>query len=432
VTKDLAVHLISLGCPKNLVDSERLLGAAQSLGFKPTLDAGQADLIVVNTCAFIESAVREAVAAVLEAAEAKKPGARLAVVGCLASRYAGDLAKNLPEADLVMVPADYQGFVAAVSSMFGKKQPAEIGSFETWERLPGTPPWRAWLKVAEGCNHKCAYCLIPTIRGPLVVKSTDKLVAETAYLAASGVKELTLVAQDLTAWREGERNLADLAADIAAAGDFNWLRLMYAYPERLTSQLVQALAKVPKLVPYLDVPLQHASPAVLRRMGRKASDPLALVRRLRAWWPNLALRTTLMVGFPGETDKDYDMLVRLVEDGTFDHVGVFKFSPEEGTAAADFSGQVSALVKEKRRRNLMARQRRISLAINRARLGTELNILAEGLSAESDLVMTGRTEFQAPEVDGLVYFDGPQPQAGSLVRGRLTKAGPYDLAAVLV
>ncbi|MDR2442109.1 MAG: 30S ribosomal protein S12 methylthiotransferase RimO [Deltaproteobacteria bacterium] len=432
MSNTLSVHLVSLGCPKNLVDSERLLGAATSMGFLPTLDPSSADLIIVNTCAFIGAAAREAVAAVLEAAEVKKPEAHLVVVGCLASRYGRELATNLPEASLVMVPADYHGFTRAVADLFDQFPPPPKGPFETWERQPGTPPWRAWLKVAEGCNHRCAYCLIPSLRGPLVTRNMDSLVKEAASLAESGVLEITLVAQDLTAWREGDKNLADLAQAIAQCGDFSWLRLMYSYPERLTSPLVKALAQVPKLVPYLDVPLQHASPEILRRMGRSGSDPLALIGRLRSWWPNLALRTTLMVGFPGETEEDYDQVVRLVEEGAFDHVGVFKFSPEDGTEAATFTGQVPQAIKERRRRGLLARQRRISLALNRARVGTERDILVEGPSDDSELVMTGRAEFQAPEVDGLIYFDGQQPQSGQMVKARLTKAGHYDLAATLI
>jgi ribosomal protein S12 methylthiotransferase len=402
------------------------------MGFLPTLDPSSADLIIVNTCAFIGAAAREAVAAVLEAAEVKKPEAHLVVVGCLASRYGRELATNLPEASLVMVPADYHGFTRAVADLFDQFPPPPKGPFETWERQPGTPPWRAWLKVAEGCNHRCAYCLIPSLRGPLVTRNMDSLVKEAASLAESGVLEITLVAQDLTAWREGDKNLADLAQAIAQCGDFSWLRLMYSYPERLTSPLVKALAQVPKLVPYLDVPLQHASPEILRRMGRSGSDPLALIGRLRSWWPNLALRTTLMVGFPGETEEDYDQVVRLVEEGAFDHVGVFKFSPEDGTEAATFTGQVPQAIKERRRRGLLARQRRISLALNRARVGTERDILVEGPSDDSELVMTGRAEFQAPEVDGLIYFDGQQPQSGQMVKARLTKAGHYDLAATLI
>jgi ribosomal protein S12 methylthiotransferase len=425
------VHLVSLGCPKNLVDSERLLGAAEALGFAPTLEISEADLIVVNTCAFIEPAAREAVDAILGAAAARKPGARLAVTGCLASRYGSGLAEGLPEVDLMMAPGGYEGFPAALASLFGLDRPGRSAPFESWERRTATPPWRAWLKVAEGCDHRCAYCLIPSIRGPLKVRPIEEVVMEAGRLVAAGAKELTLVAQDLAAWRDRGLGLADLAKAVASIGDLVWLRLMYAYPERLSGPLVRSLASIGKLAPYLDVPFQHASPSVLRRMGRRASDPLALAGRLRDWWPGLALRTTLMVGFPGETEADFDQLVRLVEEGRFDHLGVFKFSPEEGARAAAMGGQLPASVKERRRRALMARQRRVSLALNRARVGTETAVLVEGPSEDSDLVMTGRGPFQAPEVDGLIYFDGEQPAAGQMVTAKLVKAGAYDLVGAL-
>jgi ribosomal protein S12 methylthiotransferase len=423
------VHLISLGCPKNLVDSERLLGGAARAGFAPTLSAAEADLIVVNTCAFIESATKEAVAAILKASSERKKGARLAVTGCLAARFGPDLAESLPEADLVLPPGRYEEFDGWVAESFGKPAPGPAGPFETWARHIGTPPWRAWLKAAEGCDHRCAYCLIPSLRGPFRARPLEELLREAEGLAASGVKELTVVAQDLTAWRDKDLDLADLAEALSNIKDLAWVRVMYAYPERLTDKMVLRLAKAPKLTPYLDLPVQHASPSVLRRMGRKPVDPAKLAKRLRAIWPGVALRTTLMVGFPGETDEEFGGLLRLVEEGRFDHAGVFKFSPEEGARAASMPGQVPQAVKERRRRSLMARQRRVSLALNRARVGTETLVLVEGPAAESDLVMTGRGPFQAPEVDGLIYFDGPQPKAGEIVSARLVKAAPYDLAA---
>ena len=225
--------------------------------------------------------------------------------------------------------------------------------------------------------------------------------------------------------------MPDLAAALSKIAGISWLRLMYAYPERLSAALAAKLSKIPKVAPYLDVPVQHASAAVLRRMGRRPMDHLALVAGLRAAWPDLAIRTTLMVGFPGETEEDFGELVRLVEEGRFDHLGVFKFSPEEGARASRLPGQIPQCVKERRRRNLMARQRRISLEANRRRVGKVAEVLVEGPSPDSDLVAIGRAQFQAPEVDGLIYFQGRQPSAGSLVLARLVKAGPYDLVAEL-
>lgn len=430
--KPKLVHMISLGCPKNMVDSERLLAAVVKLGFIPTLDHGEADLIVVNTCTFILDATKETISEVIRASAERKPGALLAVTGCLPARYGDELIERMPEIDLVLPPDGYESFAKKTAALFDLKEPKLDAPFERWERKLGTPPWRAWLKVAEGCDHKCAYCLIPSLRGPLKARPMDELLEEAEGLAQSGVKELTLVAQDLTAWHDKDLDLADLAANLSAVKDLSWLRLMYAYPERLTPSLIRRLSKIPKLAPYLDVPFQHASPKVQRRMGRKAIDPLAMARRLRELWPGLALRTTLMVGFPGETDEDFDMLSRLVCEAAFDHLGVFIFSPEDGVRASRMPDQIQPVIKERRRRNLMARQRKVSLALNRARVGQEVEVLVEGPSADSDLVMTGRGTFQAPEVDGLIYFDGPQPPAGAIVKARLAKAGPYDMVAALV
>jgi ribosomal protein S12 methylthiotransferase len=427
----LKVHFVSLGCAKNFVDSERLLKAVTNLGYEPTDDPLKADLIVVNTCAFIKAATEEAVATILDLAAQKKPGARLVVAGCLAALYQSELKKELMEADLIIAPKDYQNFPAAISAWVGTEKATSSQSFETWARSLGTPQWRAWLKVAEGCDNRCAYCLIPVIRGPLCLRPLEELVQEATDLAALGVKELTVVAQDLTAWKGPNLTLVDLIKALSEVTGLVWLRLMYAYPGRLNEKLVRTLASIPKVVPYLDVPVQHSSPSILQRMGREICDPLKLVKDLKSWWPGLALRTTLMVGFPGETDEDFDLLIKLVEEGNFDHLGVFKYSPEKGTKAAQMAGQLPASIKEKRRRQLMARQRKVSLALNKARVGQEALFLVEGSSEDSPLVMTGRADFQAPEVDGIVYFDGLQPFAGQMVRGRFIKAGPYDLVASL-
>jgi ribosomal protein S12 methylthiotransferase len=414
-----------------MVDSERLMAATVSLGFRPTTDPEEADLLLVNTCAFIEEATREAIAVIMCLAGRRKPGAKLAVTGCLASRYGAELAADLPEADLILAPKDYQGFKSRLAARFRDLAcvPREAGPFETWARSPGTPPWRSWLKIAEGCDNRCSYCLIPDLRGPLRLRPLEELMREAEILASDGALELTLVAQDLTAWSDGDRGLDVLVRELSSLAGLRWIRLLYAYPERLTERLVRSLAGLPSVVPYLDVPVQHASPKILKAMGRPAKDPSPLIRSLREWWPGVALRTTLMVGFPGETEEDFDLLVGFLETAAFDQVGVFKFSPEEGARASGFPGQLPKAVKERRRRTVMSRQRRISLALNRARVGQEKLILVEGPSADSDLVMTGRADFQAPEVDGLIIFDGLQPRPGQMVTASLTKAGPYDLVA---
>lgn len=434
------VHLISLGCAKNLVDSERLLAAAVGqLHLRTTAEADQADLILVNTCAFLQSAVEEALAAIMEAGTAKKPGARLVVLGCLPARYQGedgrDLAQGLPEVDLWLKPEQYPDFEKILARLLMTETKIQNPAF-TAEQLPaggrlsGTPFFRAFLKIAEGCDNRCTYCLIPQLRGRLKSYPADQLLAEAEALASGGVRELTLVAQDLTAYGHDlgeEEALPGLVRRLSEIEGLDWLRLLYAYPERLSEKLVKDLAATPKVLPYLDLPFQHVAPGILKRMGRRAVQPLKLVQNLRRWWPGLALRTTLIVGFPGESEADFEELLAFVQEAVFDHLGVFKFSPEPEAPASRLPDQVPQGIKEKRRRKIMSAQRQISLAANRARVGRVFPVLAEGPGPDSDLVMSGRTPFQAPEVDGLIYFDGEQPRAGQIVETLILKAGPYDL-----
>ncbi|MDR0881322.1 MAG: 30S ribosomal protein S12 methylthiotransferase RimO [Candidatus Adiutrix sp.] len=437
------IHLISLGCAKNLVDSERLLGSAvRNLKLSPVAEPDRADLIIINTCAFLQSAVEEALAAIMEAGARKKPWARLVVMGCLPARYRGeaDLTAGLSEVDLWLRPDQYPDFEAQAAALLGltvKKISApsfDPGGLPAGARRPGTPFFRAFLKIAEGCDHHCTYCLIPHLRGPLRSYPAAQLVREAEDLARGGVKELTLVAQDLTAYGQdlgAPDPLPSLVRRLAETPGLAWLRLLYAYPERLTEALVKDLAAIPQVAPYLDLPFQHVAPDILKRMGRRRLEPLRLVKNLRRWWPGLALRTTLMVGFPGETEAHFQALAEFVSEAAFDHLGVFKFSPEPEAPAGRFPDQVPQAVKEKRRRSLLARQRRIALAGNKDRLGRAYPVLVEGPAPDSPLVMTGRAPFQAPEVDGLIYFDGRQPAPGEIIETRLIKAGPYDLVGRL-
>jgi ribosomal protein S12 methylthiotransferase RimO len=451
--KSLKAYLVSLGCAKNLVDSERLLGLVEGLGFDPTGDPKAADLLLVNTCAFIESAILESVETILELAESRKPGAKLAVVGCLPARDRQALVEDLKEIDLLADRAEYGDLPRLIAGLFPTKKTRESlttpdpAPFETWTRRATTPLGRAYLKVAEGCDRRCSFCIIPKLRGPLVTRPIGELVAEARSLVASGVLELTLVAQDLTAYRDQGQDLGDLVTALAAVTGLKWLRLMYAHPLGLSTKLIKKLAQSPLVVPYLDLPFQHASVDVLKRMARPAKDPLELVKRLRSWWPNVALRTTLMVGFPGETEADFKILEDFIEAAKFDHVGVFEFTPEEPALAATMPNQVPKSLAKKRRAKLMRLQKKISLAHNLARVGQEYEVLVEGPAPDSPLfsedkgalasglpedgpvVMVGRAYFLAPEVDGLIYFDGPQPKAGQMVKAKIIKAKTYDLAA---
>ncbi|UQZ89740.1 30S ribosomal protein S12 methylthiotransferase RimO [Deltaproteobacteria bacterium Smac51] len=433
-----SVHLISLGCAKNLVDSERFLASASgNFNLKPTGSPEEADLIVINTCAFLQSAVEEALAAIMEAGAAKKSGAVMVVMGCLPSRYLGQEPGGLgelPEVDLWLTPADYPMFEKKVGAMLGLSGQPDCAfgadDLPLGGRTRGTPFFRAFLKIAEGCDNRCTYCLIPRLRGPLKSYGVDQLVAEAEALAADGVRELTLVAQDLTAYgleRGEDKALIPLVRRLSEISGLDWIRLLYAYPERLTERFVKDLAATPKVLPYLDLPFQHASADILKRMGRRKVRPLELVKNLRRWWPGLTLRTTMIVGFPGETEEHFNEMTAFVKEASFDHLGVFKFSPEEEAPASRYPNQVPQGVKEKRRRRIMSIQRKVSQSRNRARVGRTVPVLVEGPGGDSELVMTGRAPFQAPEVDGLIYFDGEQPQPGQIVSTRLIKAGPYDL-----
>ena len=435
------IHLISLGCAKNLVDSERFLASAGLNGhYAATTAPEEADLIVVNTCAFLQSAVEEALAALMEAGRAKKPGAVLAAVGCLPARYQNSsdgqaLAEGLPEVDCWLAPGEYHRFEELWAKQGAARPAFQPDGLPVGSRIQATPFYRAFLKIAEGCDNRCTYCLIPKLRGPLKSYPADMLVAEAAEMANVGVRELTLVAQDLTAFgrdlREPE-SLTSLVHRLSKLRGLDWIRLLYAYPERLTEKLVKDLASIEQVTPYLDIPFQHAAPAILKRMGRRAAPPLQLVENLRRWWPGLALRTTLIVGFPGETEEYFEQLLEFVNEAAFDHLGVFKFSPEPEALAGGYADQVPQALKEKRRRKIMAAQRKISKTRNKARLGQTVPVLVEGPADDNPLVVAGRAAFQAPEVDGLIYFDGEQPQAGEIVETLLVQAADYDLVGRIV
>ncbi len=435
------IHFISLGCAKNLVDSERLAASAASGACQLCSQPQEADIIVVNTCAFLQSAVEEALEALMEAGRLKKPGARLVAAGCLPARYAQgseaqELRQGLAEVDLWLPPSDYSHFESLLWPTAPEAAPA-FGpeNIPLGPRLTATPFFRAFLKIAEGCDNRCRYCLIPRLRGRLKSYDPDWLEQEARRLVEAGVRELTLVAQDLTAYgrdRAEQGALVKLVRRLAKIEKLRWLRLLYAYPEGLSETVVRELAATDKVTAYLDIPFQHAHPAILKAMGRRAASPLALVEKLRRWWPGLALRTTLMVGFPGEGEEEFEALSDFVRQAAFEHLGVFKFSPEPEAPASGYAGQVPQFIKEKRRRRLLALQRRISRAHNRARLGSIAEILVEGPSEDNPLVTVGRASFQAPEVDGVIYFNGPQPQAGQLVKAEFIRAGDYDLIARLL
>jgi len=434
----IKVGLVSLGCPKNLVDSEVMIGQLQRRGYEVVTDAKAADVIVVNTCAFIDRAKQESVDAILEMAREKGSGRarRLVVTGCLAQRYDAELRRAIPEIDATLGTGQVADIVAAVEGRATTTDTAE----PTWvydhtsPRTLATPSYMAYLKISEGCDYTCSFCIIPTLRGRHRSRAAEDVVAEARALAARGVKELVLVAQDSTRYgldlgvRDG---LAYLLRRLGKLEGIRWIRVMYAYPATVSDGILDAIASEEKVVKYIDIPLQHKSESVLKRMKRPTGkgNLLGLVERMRERVPGVTLRTSFIVGFPGETASDFEELLGFVRDAEFDNVGVFTYSDEEGTSAFDLSDRVPARVKESRKRKLMAVQQRLVARRNRGRVGQRLEVLVEGPHVESDLLLQGRTAAQAPEIDGAVILNDGWAEAGSFVTATVTEAQGYDLVA---
>ena len=438
------VGMVSLGCPKNLVDGEVMLGRLQGAGYRLVADPKQADVIVVNTCAFIETAKQESVDAILEMAREKETGRakRLVVTGCLTQRYDADLRREIPEIDATLGTGQVEGIVDAVGGEATSLAAAAPG-LPTWvydheqPRVLSTPPWLAYVKISEGCDYTCSFCIIPTLRGRHRSRNVEDVVAEAKALAARGVKEVVLVAQDSTRYGldHGVRDgLAYLLRRLGRVDGLRWIRVMYAYPATLSDPILDAMASEEKVVKYVDIPLQHASEPVLRRMKRPTGrgNLLGMIERIRERVPGVAIRTSFIVGFPGETEKDFETLLRFVEAAKFDNVGVFTYSDEENTASYDLPNRVPARVKQARRRKLMSLQKKISARKNRARVGERLTVLVEGTHADSDLLLTGRSAGQAPEIDGQVILNDGTAEPGSFVTAEVTEAHPYDLVARIV
>jgi len=451
------IYFVSLGCPKNQVDTELMLGQVQAAGHS-LVDAPEgADVIVVNTCAFIDAAKEESVDTILEMAQHKGKGGKLVVTGCLAQRYAGELAKDIPEIDHILGSADFQslakalapaGTVALPSGKAKKRKPLpviQVSETPTYIYDHAAPRKRigamhsAYVKIAEGCDRPCSFCIIPKLRGPQRSRTIDDIVAEAHGLAAGGARELNLIAQDLTryGWDQGSSPASrqTLAQLLRALGkvDVDWIRLHYTFPSAFDDELIDVIASEPKVVKYIDVPLQHISDAMLKRMRRGHSSRVTreLVKTLRARIDNLVLRTTFIVGHPGETPEEFDELCAFVAESSFDRAGAFTYSVEPGTTSAMLPHRVPADVMAERQQTLMEIQRRISRARHEAMVGKELEILVEGVSSESEYLLEGRWYGQAPGIDGVTYLADGQVPAGSLVRARVTQASDYDLAASL-
>jgi ribosomal protein S12 methylthiotransferase len=477
------VGFVSLGCPKNLVDSEVMMGLLDRAGAEMTSDAATAEILVVNTCSFIDAAKQESVDAILEMAQHKTAGTarKLIVAGCLVERYRDEIRKNIPEVDAVVGTGELEQILAAAGlaspappivepSPFTILTAAQTARAEgdlresqgrfsrsewdgaeahlpqylydhTTPRLLATKKASAYIKIAEGCDHPCSFCIIPNLRGKFRSRRFESVVAEAENLVAQGVREITLIGQDTTCYGEDmglKDGLAQLLDRLATIPGLVWLRFLYAYPNKITGRLLETIARHDNISKYLDVPLQHASGPVLKSMKRGANAEIFLktIEKVRQAVPGIALRTSFIVGFPGETDQDFETLCNFVREAKFDWLGVFGYSDEDGSKAFSLEAKVPQRVIEQRKRKLMTIQKSISKKAKSAWVGRELDVLVEGESEETPLLWEGRTQFHAPEIDGTVYINDfgsfEQLTAGQFYRCEITEAHDYDVVARVI
>ena len=441
--KDRTIHFVSLGCPKNRVDSEVMLGVAQQAGYRHTGDPGEAEVIVVNTCGFIDQAKKESIDTILEMADFKEAGrcSRLVVAGCLSQRHPDEMAAELPEVDHFLGSSDMLELGEVLS---GGAQRMLVGNPADWVVGADTPrqlsssPGSAYVKIAEGCNRTCSFCVIPELRGKQRSRHPDDVVREVEQLVARGVREVNLVSQDTVAYGrdlDGGIRLADVVERVAEVAGLRWLRLFYLYPEKLDDRLIALLGQHPVVLPYVDMPLQHAADGMLRRMkrGHGGERLRKVVARLREAVDGLTFRTAFIVGHPGETDAEFDELLEFVRWASFDRVGVFRYSDEESAASHQLEGKVAEDVAARRYEQLMTMAKRIARENNERLVGRTLEVLVEGVSDEHELVLMGRHGGQAPEIDGQVYLSGTEMleaplSAGQMVEVAVTQSSDYDLA----
>ncbi|NOU32495.1 MAG: 30S ribosomal protein S12 methylthiotransferase RimO [Polyangiaceae bacterium] len=436
------IHFVSLGCPKNRVDSEVMVGVAADAGYGLATEAEDADVIVVNTCGFIGEAKKESIDTIFEMAELRKAGScsKLVVTGCLSQRYPTELSEQMPEVDHFLGSSD---MLKLKQVLGGKAKRMLVGNPADWivrakdPRILTGPSASAYVKIAEGCNRTCAFCTIPEFRGKQRSRPLADVVREVKELVAQGVLELNLISQDTVAYGrdlEGRPSLAELVRAVADVPGVRWVRVFYLYPETLTEELTDVLANHPKVVKYVDMPLQHAADAMLKRMrrGHGKDRQKRVVERLRNAIPGLTFRTAFIVGHPGETDAEFQELVDFVNWAKFERVGVFRYSDEESAKSFALEGKVTPLQAGKRYRALMSAARKIARAHQKSLIGKELDVLVEGVSEEHEFVMQGRHAGQAPEIDGHVFLSGDECHPGQLRRVRVEQASDYDLVGTLI
>lgn len=446
----IRVHLVSLGCPKNLVDSEVFLGRICQDGFQITPEAEDADVLMVNTCGFIDAAKEESIQSILEMCAHKEedPAKRVVVVGCLGQRYPGELMKEIPEIDAIIGLAEYGRMSQILTELVGEARPARVEvsapnhpAYSEGSRLRLTPTHTTYLRTSEGCDNPCTFCSIPSFRGRFRSKPIEQLLDEARELIDSGATELNLISQDLTSYGVDLYNdyrLTSLLEQLNGLPGVRWIRLLYAYPYRFTNDMIDAVRDLDRVVNYVDMPVQHISDRMLRRMGRRMGKDgtVGLFSRMRERIPGLVLRTTFIVGFPGETDQDFQELVDFVEEFAIERVGVFTYSDEDGTPAARMkkAEKVPAAVAAARREALMLAQQAVAFSWNERRVGTELEVLADGYEDDDrgHTRLYARSFAEAPEIDSRIYLPGGAAKPGDYLTVRITKASDYDLVAIPV
>jgi ribosomal protein S12 methylthiotransferase len=446
-----SVHFTSLGCSKNLVDSQVMLGHMGLDGFKVTRDPSEAEVIIVNTCSFIEAAKKESIDTILEMADFKNEEQgncqALVVSGCMAQRYSADLEAELPEVDLIIGTGEYHKIVKLLKAFEDRtlesKSFVEIPKFIHTEydpRLNTSPFYMAWLKISEGCNRNCTFCIIPTLRGRLRSRTVDSLVAEAQNLAVSGVRELNLISQDLSDYGvdlDDKNDLYALLSGLEAVEGIDWIRLFYFYPDELTDEVIEKIASSEKICSYLDMPVQHFSDNVLKRMNRKitGAEIHTKIRKLRERIPGMVLRTSIIVGFPGETEEDFQKLLDGIKTARFNHLGIFRYSDEEGTPAYRLNDKVPQEVIEERFDRLFEAQKEIARELNQEFIGKTIDVLVEGYHEDTELLISARHFGQAPDIDGKVIIndtDGRVLKQGDLVKVEVSEVLDYDLLGKLI
>ncbi|PIU00224.1 MAG: 30S ribosomal protein S12 methylthiotransferase RimO [Bdellovibrionales bacterium CG10_big_fil_rev_8_21_14_0_10_45_34] len=450
ITENKKVHFVSLGCPKNLVDTEIMLGSLSRQNYSVTENPGEADTIIVNTCGFIDESKRESISTVLEMGELKKNGLlkNLVVAGCLTQRYKDELVEGIPEADLFVGSGEFQNIAEILKNREAGSTEKRYFNLPTFLQNEATPrinsqmPHRAYLKISEGCKKRCAFCAIPLIRGNLQSRTIPAIVAEAKLLVASGVREVIVISHDFTdfGWDLRRQNPEaietpyELLKALSEIPGLDWIRTLYVYPDGIDQKLIDLIKSKDNLVKYFDMPLQHISDSILKSMNRKMTRQLieAALKMIREEIPEAVIRTQFIVGFPGETEENFQELLGFIKEQEFDRVGCFKYSPEEKTPGSRMPDQVDEQTKQRRHDELMEVQQEISRRKHAALVGKTVEVLVEGLSEETELLLQGRTSQQAPEIDGIVYLRDGHAEMGEIVRVKIVESMDYDLVAEII